>query len=56
MAIEHQYIESEIPQEEQKYKGWFWYHPIKQFHRWSDHIELCKQHDEMEMKRKADGS
>ena len=30
------YEESEIPQEEQKYRGWFWHEENKTFVRWSD--------------------
>ncbi len=33
------YVESEIPQEEQKYQGWFWVKETKTFMRWSDFIE-----------------
>ena len=34
-----EYVESEIPQEEQKYQGWFWHKENKTFVRWSDFIE-----------------
>jgi len=34
------YVESEIPQEEQKYQGWFWHKHNKTFVRWSDFIEI----------------
>ena len=30
------YVESEIPQEEQIYQGWFWHEENKTFVRWSD--------------------
>ena len=40
------YIESDIPQDRQKYQGWFWHYPTKAFYRWSDHIELCRIEDE----------
>ena len=30
-------IESNIPQEKQKYKGWFFKYPERVFVRWSDH-------------------
>ena len=30
------YIESDLPQEEQKYKGWFWSYPEKKFYRWDN--------------------
>ena len=30
------YIESEIPQEEQKHQGWFWNELTNTFVRWSD--------------------
>ena len=30
------YVESEIPQEEQKYQGWFWHRENKTFVRWSE--------------------
>ena len=41
-----EYIESDIPQKEQKHQGWFWFYPTKAFYRWSDLLELCKQYDE----------
>ena len=40
-----EYIESEIPQEEQKYQGWFYVWPQKAFYRWSDAQELARQYD-----------
>ena len=30
------YIESDLPQEDQKYKGWFWSYPEKKFYRWDN--------------------
>ena len=42
------YIESNIPQDMQDHKGWFWFYPEKVFYRWSDHILKCKQYDEKE--------
>ena len=33
------YVESEIPQEEQKYRGWFWVKETKTFMRWNEFIE-----------------
>jgi len=30
------YIESDIPQSEQKHKGWFYKYPEKNYYRWSD--------------------
>jgi len=30
------YIESSIPQEKQKHKGWFYMYPEKKFYRWDD--------------------
>ena len=30
------YIESDLPQEKQKYKGWFWSYPEKKFYRWDN--------------------
>jgi hypothetical protein len=30
------YIESEIPQEQQKHQGWFWNEESNTFVRWSD--------------------
>lgn len=30
------YIESDIPQSEQKHKGWFYKFPEKNYYRWSD--------------------
>jgi hypothetical protein len=34
------YVESEIPQNQQKYKGWFWNLETKTFLRWDDFIEF----------------
>jgi hypothetical protein len=33
------YVESETPQEEQKYRGWFWVKETKTFMRWNEFIE-----------------
>ena len=30
------YVESEIPVNEHKYIGWFYYYPTKKFYRWND--------------------
>ena len=30
------YVESNLPQEEQKHKGWFWSYPEKKFYRWDN--------------------
>ena len=33
------YVESEIPQEQHKYQGWFWVKETKTFMRWNEFIE-----------------
>ena len=38
-TIEH--IESDIPQEEQKYTGWFWNYLQQKFYRWSDTQQIA---------------
>tara|TARA_B100001029_G_scaffold8667_1_gene6057 strand:+ start:475 stop:771 length:297 start_codon:yes stop_codon:yes gene_type:complete len=35
-AEAERYVESTTPQEEQKYKGWFWSYPEKKFYRWDN--------------------
>lgn len=30
------YNESDLPQSEQKFKGWYWCHINKQFYRWDN--------------------
>ncbi len=30
------YVESDLPQEKQKYKGWFWNYPQKKYYRWDN--------------------
>ena len=30
------YVESNLPQEKQKHKGWFWSYPEKKFYRWDN--------------------
>ena len=30
------YVESELPQDQQKYKGWYWDHKTKKYYRWDN--------------------
>ena len=34
------YVESETPQEQHKYKGWFWHLETKSYYRWNDLMSL----------------
>jgi hypothetical protein len=42
---EHEYIESDIPQDQQKNKGWYWHYPEGKFYRWDMLLEKCREHD-----------
>tara|TARA_B100000900_G_scaffold109748_1_gene91607 strand:- start:149 stop:292 length:144 start_codon:yes stop_codon:yes gene_type:complete len=33
---EDMYVESETPQDQQKYKGWYWDSGTKKFYRWDN--------------------
>ena len=43
--IDLEHIESDTPQDQQKYKGWFYLYPHKKFYRWDDFLEQCRIHD-----------
>ena len=30
------YVESDLPQDQQKYKGWYWDHKTKKYYRWDN--------------------
>ncbi len=40
------YIESETPQSEQKYKGWYWSYPEKKFYRWDNQPCMVDENDD----------
>ena len=39
------YIESDIPQSEQKHRGWFYKYSEKKYYRWSDFLQEKKLSD-----------
>lgn len=43
--MEQKYVESKIPLDQHKYKGWFYYYPTKKFYRYNDIPYNVKEKD-----------